>query len=153
MSIAQDVERYLPNQKQFAKDIERYWNCNLKVDVRVVDGIHREDNYAPLDYMILKENNRVRGYIELKNRAINHNKYDTLVLDHSKMLKIRMVSWFTKLPIFVGVRFKDKDMYWQYDAFNDDPKIYYGGRTTQYRNNYDIRQVEYISLKNFKEFK
>ena len=36
--------------------------------------------------------------------------------------------------------------------FEDEPKIYYGGRTTQYRNKYDIRQVEYVSLKNFKSF-
>lgn len=150
--IQRDVERYLPNQKQFAKDIEKYWNCKLRVDVRVIDGIKREDTYAPLDYMILKETNQVRGYIELKNRAINHDKYDSLVLDHSKMQKIRMQNWFTKLPIFVGVRFLDKDMYWQYDHFEDEPKIYYGGRTTQYRNKYDIRQVEYVSLKNFKTF-
>ena len=53
--IAKDVEKYLPNQKEFAKDIEMYWKCKLVVDVRVTDGIQREDNYAPLDYMILKD--------------------------------------------------------------------------------------------------
>ena len=64
-----------------------------------------------------------------------------------------MIHWFTKKPVFVGVRFLDKDMYWEYDSFADEPKIFYGGRTTQYRNNYDIRQVEYVPLKHFKSFK
>tara|TARA_R100000458_G_C8278259_1_gene254177 strand:+ start:6749 stop:7222 length:474 start_codon:yes stop_codon:yes gene_type:complete len=150
--IAKDVERYLPNQKKFAKDIEKYWRCKLVVDVRVTDGIQREDNYAPLDYMILKDTSQVHGYIELKNRDINHDKYDSLVLDHSKMFKIRMVSFFTGLPVFVGVRFLDKDMYYKHDMMDDDIKIFYGGRTVQYRNKYDKRQVEYIPMSKFKEF-
>tara|TARA_R100000353_G_scaffold69111_1_gene53454 strand:+ start:345 stop:818 length:474 start_codon:yes stop_codon:yes gene_type:complete len=150
--IAKDVERYLPNQKKFAKDIEKYWSCKLVADVRVTDGIQREDNYAPIDYMILKGSSEVKGYIELKNRDIKHNTYESLVLDHSKMLKIRMIAFFTHLPVFVGVRFKDKDMYYKFDIMNDDVKIFYGGRTVQYRNKYDKRQVEYIPINKFKEF-
>ena len=153
MSIVdQYAKRALPGQEKFANDIRNWWNCRLVVDVRVEDGIKREDEYQPLDYIILKkDSNKVVGYLELKNRGIESTKYDSLMLDHSKMMKIRITHWFTHLPVFVGVRYLDKDLYYEYDSF-DEPNIFYGGRTTQTRNEYDIKQVEYISLDKFKEF-
>ena len=151
--IERDVLRALPGQESFARDIEIIWNCRLVVDIRVKDGIEREDSYQPLDYIITeKHSNKVVGYMELKNRNISSDKYDTLMLDHSKLMSIRKTAFFTKLPVFVGVRYTNKDLYYKYSDL-DPISICYGGRTAQKRNEYDIKQVEYIKVNQFNEFR
>ena len=151
--VERDVLRSLPGQEDFAKYIESVWDCRLVVDIRVKDGIEREDSYQPLDYIITKKHSpKVVGYMELKNRKIASNKYETLMLDHSKMMSIRKTAFFTKLPVFVGVRYTDRDLWYKYSDL-DPINIYYGGRTTQQRNEYDIKQVEHIKVSLFNGFK
>ena len=74
------------------------------------------------------------------------------MLDLSKMMHIKQYSFFTGLPVFVGVRYKDKYLYYKYDPDHKfDP--YFTGRTIQTRSTYDLTQCIYIPLNKFFKLK
>ena len=151
MSYDTDVKKALPHQYKFANDIEKVWSCELRQDIRTIR--HKGGDYNPIDYMIIKLNsNKVMGYIELKNRSFKSTKYDSLIIDHSKMVAIRTKSMFSSLPVFLGIRYTDKDLYYESKPTHSFP-VYHSGRTTQTRDEYDIKEVEYIPLNLFKELK
>ena len=93
MSFQKDVDKSLPGQEEFAKDIQVCWDCELRQDIRTINN---KNDYNPIDYMIIKLNtNKVMGYIELKNRSFESTRYDTLIIDHIKMVEIRKKALFS----------------------------------------------------------
>jgi hypothetical protein len=146
MSFQKDVDKSLPGQEEFAKDIENRWNCELRQDIRTINN---KKDFNPIDYMLIKkDSNKVLGYIELKNRSFESTKYPTLIIDHQKMVEIRKKAMFSSLPVFLGIRYTDVDLFYKYDSAHFFP-IYHSGRTTMKRNDYDIKEVEYIPLNLF----
>ena len=160
MSIQHDADKSMDKQNTFAKDIGILWNAEMRQDYRVKDGIKKTDMYMPLDYIVTQKNkSKVLAYAELKCRDIRSDKYESLILDHSKMNHIRHQYELTGIPIFVCVRFTDGDRFYKYESnhFKDENgnfkvDVYFTGRTTQTRSEYDYRQCEYIPLKYFKVF-
>ena len=151
MSRDSDAIRSLPEQQKFADDIATKWNCELIQDYRVKDGIIKPDLYMPIDYIIKQKNGKkVNGYIELKCRSVHSDKYNSLMLDLSKMMHIKQYHQYTGLPVFVGVRYINKDVYYK---FNPEHKfdVYFTGRTTQTRSEYDHTQCVYINKDYFKD--
>ena len=51
MSIQKDVDKSLPGQEKFAKDIQVCWDCELRQDIRTINN---KNDYNPIDYMIIK---------------------------------------------------------------------------------------------------
>ena len=150
MSFDADVKKSLPYQEMFAKDIEQYWNSELRQDVRTIR--HKGGDYNPIDYMVIKKNtNRIMGYIELKNRSFESTKYDSLIIDHSKMVALRQKSAFSSTPVYLGIRFTDVDLCYELNPTHTF-SVYHSGRTTLTRNEYDLKEVEYIPLRFFRKF-
>ena len=147
-----DCDKSMLAQDMFAADIESYWDCKLHQDHRVKDGRTKTDIYMPIDYIITKKDSKkVKGYIELKCRNIVSYKYNSLILDLTKVMHMKQYHELTKLPIFVGVRFNDKDLYWKFEP-DLDLDIHFTGRTKQKRCEYDVTQCVYIPFINFKRF-
>lgn len=151
MNFNEDVKKSLPHQEKFAKDIEMYWNCELRQDIRTIKL--KGGDYNPIDYMVIKpQTNKVMGYIELKNRSFNSSQYNSLIIDHSKMVAIREKAKYSSLPVFLGIRFTDIDIYYELNCSHSFP-VYHSGRTSQTRNEYDLKEVEYIPFNLFRCFK
>jgi hypothetical protein len=174
-----DVERAKPNEERFKEKIESLWNVSLWKDVRVEDGLKREDTYQPLDYIILHKDakplegfpsDKVIGYIEMKIRNDYWGHYPSVILDHSKMMSIRKKAVFTRHPIFIFTRWTrgdskdgmifDKDVYMRYNPkgrldFQLGIDINYGkSRTKNDRGDaYDVREVELLPNYKFKDLK
>ena len=150
MSFDADVKKALPHQYEFANSIKKYWSCELRQDIRTIR--HKGGDYNPIDYMIIKpKTNKVMGYIELKNRSFHSSQYDSLIIDHSKMVEIRKKAEYSSLPVFLGIRYTDFDVYYELNPSHSFP-VYHSGRTTQTRNEYDLKEVEYIPLNLFRNF-
>ena len=81
--IDQDVLKAIGPESEFAKDIEKYWDVELRKDIT--------NEYDPIDFMIIRKNTDIiEGYIELKNRNISSAQYRTLMIDHKKMIELRI---------------------------------------------------------------
>jgi hypothetical protein len=151
IEVDRDVIKSLPAQEEFARDIEKYWRCELRQDIRTIR--HKGGDFNPIDYMLIEpKTDKVLGYIELKNRSFESTKYNSLIIDHQKMVEIRKKHLFSSLPVFLGVRYTDVDLYYKNEPNHFFP-IYHKGRTKLKRNEYDIKEVEYIPSEYFKRFK
>ena len=103
--------------------------------------------------MVIKKNtNKIMAYIELKNRSFESTKYDSLIIDHSKMVALRQKLMYSATPVFLGIRFTDVDLCYELNPTHTFA-VYHSGRTTLTRNEYDLKEVEYVPLKYFRKFK
>ena len=101
--IDQDVLASIGPETEFAKDIERYWNVELRKDIT--------NEFDVIDFMIIKKGtDTIEGYIELKNRKISSNQYKTLMIDHKKMMALRIKQEYSGKPVFLAIRYTDKDI-------------------------------------------
>lgn len=136
--IDQDVLKAIGPESEFAKDIETYWDVELRKDIT--------NEYDPIDFMIIRKNTDIiEGYIELKNRNISSVQYRTLMIDHKKMIELRMKQEYSGKPVFLAIRYTDQDMIYRINKA-DRFKIEHNGRTMNYRNKYDINEVEHIPV-------
>ena len=67
------------------------------------------------------------------------------------MVEIRKKAEYSSLPVFLGIRFTDIDLYYELNPNHIFP-VYHSGRTTLTRNEYDLKEVEYIPLLLFRRF-
>jgi hypothetical protein len=136
--IDQDVLKAIGPETDFAKDIERYWGVELRKDIT--------NQFDVIDFMIIKKGTDiVEGYIELKNRQISSTQYKTLMIDHKKMMALRIKQEYSGKPVFLAIRYTDKDMIYRINKA-DRFKIEHNGRTQKFRNKYDINEVEHIPV-------
>ena len=136
--IDQDVLESIGPETDFAKDIERYWNVELRKDIT--------NKFDVIDFMIIKKGTDVvEGYIELKNRQISSTQYKTLMIDHKKMIELRMKQEYSGKPVFLAIRYTDRDMIYRINKA-DRFKIEHNGRTQKFRSKYDINEVEHIPV-------
>jgi len=140
-----DVNDAMKPQAEFAKDIEKVWKVELRQDVRAGK---RDLSY--IDYMIITpKTNKVEGYVELKNRTIKSDLFETLLIDQKKMSEIRNKARNTGLPVYLAIRYTDKDLVYECNSHHHFP-IEHTGRTAKTRHIYDIKEVEYIPIKHFR---
>ncbi len=136
--IDQDVLASIGPETEFAKDIERYWNVELRKDIT--------NEFDVIDFMIIKKGtDTIEGYIELKNRKISSNQYKTLMIDHKKMMALRIKQEYSGKPVFLAIRYTDKDMIYRINK-SDRFHMEHNGRTQKFRNKYDINEVEHIPV-------
>ena len=152
--IANDVKSAMPNEEQFRKDIEEVIDMDLRKDIRQQKKKATPIDFDPIDYMIFDRGcDIVKGYIEIKVRyKYSASKLPDAIIDHRKMVAFQLKSWTTGLPVFYVVRFQDGDLVYEYNPSHHFP-IKHGGRTVQTRNEYDIKEVQYIPMKYFRVLK
>tara|TARA_R100000306_G_scaffold24319_1_gene27457 strand:+ start:182 stop:634 length:453 start_codon:yes stop_codon:yes gene_type:complete len=143
--IDSDVLASLIPESEFAKDIEKHWNVELRKDTK--------NKYDVIDFMIIKkETDIIEGYVELKNRTISSDQYKTLMIDHKKMIALRIKQEYSGKPVFLAVRYTDKDMIYRINK-SDRFHMEHNGRTQKFRNKYDINEVEHIPISFFREIR
>ena len=67
------------------------------------------------------------------------------MIDHKKMIELRMKQEYSGKPVFLAIRYTDQDMIYRINKA-DRFKIEHNGRTMNYRNKYDINEVEHIPV-------
>ena len=143
--IQSDVDKAIGPQKSFAKDIEKVWKVELRQDVRA-----GKRDMSFIDYMLIEpKTDNVLGYVELKNRTVSSTMFPDLMIDHKKMVEIRKKATFSGMPVYLAIRYTDRDLVYEYNPQHRF-RIEHGGRTTNTRHAYDIKEVEYIPMKNFR---
>ena len=149
-----DVARAIPHEERFRKEIEDIIGKDLRKDVRQQNKKSTPIDFDPIDYMVFdKDCDIVKGYIEIKVRP----KYSTktipdVIIDHRKMVAFQLKNFTTGIPVFYAIRFKDKDIVYEYNPTHHFP-IKHGGRTKNTRTAYDIKEVQYIPMKYFRDLK
>lgn len=142
IAIENDINspKHIAGEDMFKKAIENYWNCKLEklpIDYR-------------LDYALIK-NNKIRAWVELKNRDLNSTDFDDSMINLNKWMKAKEFRDSTNIPTILAVRYKDADLWC---ALTDDThiKIKWGARTKNTRDWQDIGPAVHIYLTEFKEF-
>ncbi len=153
---ATEEDLILSDEEKFKQDIENSWAVELRKDIRQekkTKASKAKKDFDPIDFMIIKiGTDIVVGYIELKSRTFESNKYAETMIDHHKMVAIRRKSFDSGKPIYLAIRFTDKDMVYEYNPSHRF-RIEHNGRTKNTRTAYDIKEVEYIPLHCFRELK
>lgn len=124
----------------FKRAIENHWNCRfekLPIDYR-------------FDYALIK-NNKIRAWVELKNRELNSNDFTDSMINLNKWMKAKELRDSTNIPTILAVRYKDKDL-WCILADDTEIEIRWGARTKNTRDWQDIGPAVHIKLTEFKEF-
>ena len=143
-AVVKDVAFFESFEKGFAEDIEGLWKVDLRKDIRKM---------APIDFMVVSRGTDViEGYIELKVRTFKSTAYKETMIDHVKMASLRQKGEMTGLPIYLAIRFTDKDSVYELNPSRRF-RIEHNGRTRKTRTAYDIKEVEYIPLHHFRELK
>ena len=97
MSFDADVKKSLPYQEMFAKDIEQYWDSELRQDVRTIR--HKGGDYNPIDYMVIKKKtNRIMVYIKLKKMLMENLYYKRKLVLHT-LMDYKLINVLTILKI------------------------------------------------------
>ena len=99
--------------------------------------------------LIEPKTDNVLGYVELKNRTVSSTMFPDLMIDHKKMVEIRKKATFSGMPVYLAIRYTDRDLVYECNPQHRF-RIEHGGRTTNTRHAYDIKEVEYIPMKNFR---
>jgi len=154
MTVQADVERAVPHEERFRRDIEGVIDCDLRKDVRQQNKKATPIDFDPIDYMIFeRECDIVKGYIEIKVRPkYASTSIPDVIVDHRKMVAFQLKNFTTGIPVFYAIRFKDRDIVYEYNPTHKFP-IKHGGRTKNTRTPYDIKEVQYIPMKYFRDLK
>ena len=154
MTVQADVERAVPHEERFRRDIEGVIDCDLRKDVRQQNKKATPIDFDTIDYMIFeRECDIVKGYIEIKVRPkYASTSIPDVIVDHRKMVAFQLKNFTTGIPVFYAIRFKDRDIVYEYNPTHKFP-IKHGGRTKNTRTPYDIKEVQYIPMKYFRDLK
>ena len=141
-AIQSDVnsETHIKGESYFKSAIENHWNCKLEklpIDYR-------------LDFALIK-NNKIRAWVELKNRDLYSDSFGDSMINLNKWMKAKELRDSTNIPTILAVRYKDKDL-WCTLADDTDMEIRWGARTKNTRDWQDIGPAVHISITEFKEF-
>jgi len=61
-----------------------------------------QNPYARIDFVVLEgKGRRVAGFMEYKHRQFDHNKYETILIDHVKMKELRFVRDQSNVPVYL----------------------------------------------------
>lgn len=126
------------NEREVAKLIESAWKCNL----------HSWGTLTPVDWWAERDG-RIVGYLELKARCHESNKYPTVFLNLRKWLSLLLLQQ-TGHPSFFVVRFLD-GVYWISINQVDPLKVKIGGckRIVESRN--DVEPMIEIPISSMKK--
>lgn len=113
--------------------------------------LHKLEKFHPADYLVANKKNEIVAVAEIKRRHMNHDQFDTQVIDYFKLCSIALIADLGDLPVLL--------IYW----FNDgvymarrEPKsilegqVRMGGRKDR-GDAYDVKPVWHIPLSAFKK--
>lgn len=130
----------LQAERDVARRLEFVWGVKLE----------KQSKLNEIDFAI-RRGKTISAWVEIKCRANNSDKYDTLMLSAHKWHNGLMIAKLSGLPYILVIRFNDCIKYLQCRP-NYRPRVQYewGGRTLQKRDSQDIEAVVQIPLKLFK---
>ena len=90
-------------ERSFAQKIEKVTGSFLK----------KTPPFYHVDFMGLEKirsGAKLKFFVEVKHRKIDHNKYDTYMLSLKKWINMNLIRRYGGLPVFLAIRYLDLDL-------------------------------------------
>ena len=140
--IQNDIKISELKEKEFKKDIEKKWNCQL----------HKLALDYRFDYIITK-GGKPKGFLEIKKRNFKTTDFSDSMINLNKWMKAKELRDSTGLPTLLACRYIDKDIYCKLEMSILDEAycVRFGARTKNTRDWQDIQPAIHIPMKHFKD--
>lgn len=134
----------LNNEDKVVRFLEKKWaGQGIK--------LHKLEKLHPADFLVSDKNDNIVAVAEVKRRHMNHDRFDTQVIDYFKLVSLVTLADMGQLPLLLIYWFDD-GVYLckrQPETFIEGT-IKMGGRKDR-GDAYDVKPVWHIPLSSFKK--
>lgn len=155
-SPSESQRQRLFNLSRPTYETEGHLESERKV-IETIEALHgvkltKTPKYYHIDYCIVDMRNKVCGWIEVRNKTFNRNKFTSFYTSLEKYLSVARMAHLTGLPAYIACSWTDGIFF--KTVHHGDARVYpitVGGRTVNSRNDPDdIEPVIHIPIEDFK---